>query len=120
MMNNVELRDNAEIIESSKTCVICNHNLSVATGHREDRGVCTYCGFPYKVNPEKGEIEDYVSSVVYSSYDVSAREIECISKFSESEGKPAPLWSYSPFKYDLFEEFSKWASRNGFEEFAWV
>ena len=100
MKDKVELRDNAEIIESSKGCVICDHDLSVATGHREDRGVCVSCGFPYRVNPEKGEIE-------------------CIGKFSESEGKPAPLWSYSPFKYSLFEEFSKWASSNGFEEFAW-
>lgn len=120
MTFDVDLRENADVIESSENCVICDSQLSVATGHREDRGVCTSCGFPYKVDPEENEINDYISSVVYSSYDVSAREIECISRFSEAQGKPAPLWSYSPFTYDLFEEFSEWATENGFEEFAWV
>lgn len=116
----VDLRENAEVIESSNSCVICDNELSVATGYRADRGVCISCGFPYKIDPEKNKIDDYVSAVVYSSYDISAREIECISRFSESHGKPAPLWSYSPFTYDLFEEFSEWAMENGFEEFAWI
>jgi hypothetical protein len=120
MEPNVELRDEAELVESSEDCVICNENLNLATGYRRDRGVCVSCGFPYKMDADQGKIEEFTDSVVYSSYDVSAREIKCINEYWDKERKPAPLWSYSPFKYELFEEFSTWAKENGFEEFSWI
>jgi hypothetical protein len=120
MDTNIDLRENAKIIESSETCVICDEALDLATGHRSDRGVCMSCGFPYKVDSDMGEIKEFTESVVYSSYDVSAREIQCINEYWDNMNRPAPLWSYSPFKYQVFEEFSDWAEDNGFEEFSWV
>lgn len=118
-MEHSNLRDEAEVIETDMSCVVCDKKLIVAYGYREDRGVCLNCGFPYKMDKNTNEIENFIDSIVYATYDVSADEIACIKQYSSEKQKPAPLWSYSPFNYEAFEEFNRWATNNGFDEFRW-
>lgn len=114
------LRANAEKIDSSRSCSICQENLTVAYGYRRDRGICINCGLPYRINPDENEILDKFDPILESYYEPKSREIRCIREYYEDVGKPAPIWSYSVLKSIEFIRFSQWAEDNGYEDYSWT
>lgn len=119
-MSGAELRAGAEMMGTDEECVLCMQDLEIAYGYMEGTGVCTSCGMKYSIDEEEESLVSNLDKYLLRCRDISPRHLECMRDYYNDKNKPAPLWSYSPFKSIEFEEFSEWAYRNNYNEFAWL
>lgn len=119
-MHDPKLREEADVFDTSKRCVICMNDLTIAYEAGLGKGVCIDCGFPYDIDESSEEIESNLETLILESRRVTTRHIRCIREYYQNENSPAPLWSYSPFTSLSFEQFSEWAHKNGFTDMAWL
>lgn len=116
-----ELRDGTKVIETNEFCCTCSNELKIATDKtRPDMGVCLRCGFPYRIDPVEMVLDDNMDAVIATNRDITPRHLSCISDYRYDTGRPAPLWSFTPFKSIEFERFSEWAIENNYSDLSWL